>query len=228
MPTYEVTYWSIAARADLIRCMLHVAGAQYKNTFVTDEGWLDVKPNQRYGHLPKLTVHFDDGTRKTLWESTAIEAYLAEVLDLVPSQDPLSRAECAAHRASLKELRETIWSNIGLMSTLPLEARITAHQTYRDTIIGDALVFHEGVIRRPYYFGERISWADLALYLIVVLVKEIYGTESPATAVRFPKIMKLVETCEAGSPGHYLKAYRTFEGSPKLFWSETECKYLAG
>ncbi|KZV79234.1 hypothetical protein EXIGLDRAFT_782628 [Exidia glandulosa HHB12029] len=80
-------YFPTAGRSDLHRMMIevgHVRGSEaYKNVFVDMSTWSEVKKTTTFGMLPKLVVVEDDGSRKELFETSAIDAYLAESLGLM-------------------------------------------------------------------------------------------------------------------------------------------------
>ncbi len=90
---------------------------------------------------------------QTLWESAAIEGYLAEVLGLFPEpSNAFDRAECMAHRASLLELSDLVSDTV----KLPVEDRGAAHAKHLSETIPRTLEYHEAVVVGPFYFGEKV------------------------------------------------------------------------
>ena len=53
MSKYELLYFKVRARAEAIRILLALAGAEWENTFPED--WPTLKPTTTYGQLPILT-----------------------------------------------------------------------------------------------------------------------------------------------------------------------------
>jgi glutathione S-transferase len=91
-----------------------------------------------------------------LWESTAIDTYLAETFGLVPSS-PFERAEVMSIIYSLYEMRDKISATAALPSA---EERAKAHHNYVTDLIPNHLKLHEAIIEKsggPYYQGNKVS-----------------------------------------------------------------------
>jgi len=224
MTTYEVVYFSFWGRADVVRMMLDVAGAPYENKLLAfDQEWFMMKDQQRFGHLPKLVIHNEDGTTNEIWESVAIENYLAEVLGYYPDgADLLVKADLQSIRAALLELRDTVRQTM----ILPKELRADEHKRHIAETIPTYLKYHERLIKGPYYYGDKITLVDLTLYHIYLRYVEMYGDENPVTEAAFPKVYNLIKTAEAGKPGDFARNRRHFTEPMEVCWNHTEFKFL--
>jgi len=76
--SYEVTYFNVRALGDLPRLLLDISGAKWNDSFVDDEvshlhilkpttkpciqSFITLKPFQRFGKVPRLTIKAEDGT----------------------------------------------------------------------------------------------------------------------------------------------------------------------
>ncbi|KZV81125.1 hypothetical protein EXIGLDRAFT_755777 [Exidia glandulosa HHB12029] len=222
-PSYEVHYFPSPGRADLQRMMLDVTGAQYKNVFLYYmTTWPEVKETMPFGMVPKLVVLESDGSRKVrhyeLVECVAIETYLAEVLDLVPGTGTaFDRAEALSVLSSLSELEDKLRPSLWLPT---LEARKTGHTTYCTETVPKYLKYHERFVSGDWYFGDKMTVADLKLYQLYLWYEDMYATvgQNPfkVLAADFPKLNKIVTALDKGKAGTYARSRREFGA---LIWS---------
>ncbi|KZV88603.1 hypothetical protein EXIGLDRAFT_722573 [Exidia glandulosa HHB12029] len=224
MSTYELFYFPSPGLADLQRMMLDVSGASYTNTFVDFSKWPEVKPTMAFGVVPKLTIHEADGTRKELFESAAIDAYLAEVLDFFPgsSNSPFDRAEALSVRSALCELEEKIRPSLWLPD---LDARKAGHATYLAETVPKFLKYQECFVRGDWYFGDKMTIADLKLYQLYVWYDTMYTDQNPfkVHVSEYPKLNKIIAALDKGKAGDYVRNRRDFG---KLPWVAEEWKFV--
>ncbi|EJD44001.1 hypothetical protein AURDEDRAFT_167052 [Auricularia subglabra TFB-10046 SS5] len=223
---YEFTYFRLHGLGDLSRLLMDVAEVPYKNKFVDfDDSWTAVKESMTFGKVPRLTVLGSDGTKQELFESSAIEAYLAEALSFVPASDLFSRAECFSVAASIKDLDDKVHAT-SFLSTV--EERRAAHEKNVAELIPSFLRYHERFLAArggPYFFGSKVTIADLRLYVVYLKFDEIYGATNPFTAqkAQFPRLARLIETLDSGRAGDYARKRRSVGGSFR--WLEDELKW---
>ena len=60
MPSYEITYFDAAGRAEPIRVMLHAAGVEFTDIRFKGPEWPVIKPTTPLGAVPTLKI--DDVT----------------------------------------------------------------------------------------------------------------------------------------------------------------------
>ena len=89
---------------------------------------------------------------QTLWESIAIELYLADALGFLPT-DKFARAETISHVASLHDLLET--SIITPHYNPSLEAR---KEQYEKNLVDipARLKYHEALVGVPFHSGDQV------------------------------------------------------------------------
>ncbi|KZV87508.1 glutathione s-transferase variant 2 [Exidia glandulosa HHB12029] len=209
--TYELLYWQIPGLADITRLILEAVGASYTNKFVTRETFKEIKEEQRFGHIPKLTVKAPDGSVVHIWESKAIHNYLADIFDLLPEgahTSAVKRAECFSNVFSLYEYMDRL-SMIRVMPTLELRKEV------RELAMSDklpkALQYHEKLVAQsggPYYYGKKMTLPDLILYALNVRFNIYIGEAVLINEAVTPHLHKLVQTLDAGRAGEYVRDRR--------------------
>ncbi|KZV92921.1 hypothetical protein EXIGLDRAFT_768538, partial [Exidia glandulosa HHB12029] len=90
------------------------------------------------------------------------------------------------------------------------EVRKTAHEKALVESVPAYLRYQERFVRGTYYFGDKVTYADLKLYQIASKLEEMYGPSSPlkTRAADFPKLTKIVESLAAGKAGDYTRNRR--------------------
>lgn len=83
----------------------------------------------------------------------AIDAYLAEIFDLMPGPTPFDRAEALSVLSALYDLQNRI---IPAYFFLTLDERRTAHEKHTAEMIPMYLKYHERFVRGEYYFGDKV------------------------------------------------------------------------
>ncbi|EJD43986.1 hypothetical protein AURDEDRAFT_114492 [Auricularia subglabra TFB-10046 SS5] len=220
---YEVTYFRVPALGDMPRMILDVAGASYENTFLDFQvNWPAVKEDMVFGRVPRLTIHNADGSKKELFESFVIEAYLAETLSLVPGTDAFSRAECLSVSSSIRDMDDKVSAARDLPT---VEERRERHKKNVAEIIPSYIRYYERfVVARggPYFFGNKLTVADLKLYSIYLKFDAMYGSNNPIKSGQYPKLANLIETLDAGRAGDYARNRRL---GGNMVWVEDEQKW---
>jgi hypothetical protein len=143
--------------------------------FPNSQEWSAAKADQKFGVLPRLTVKSADGSVKVsswtpyyshgdltiyiviqhLWESVAIEAYLAETFGLLPVA-AFERAESMSIVYSLNEMKDKVSNTVNLPTP---EERGKVHLTHINETIPNHLKWHEAIIERGgglYYNGNKV------------------------------------------------------------------------
>ncbi|KAH7096604.1 hypothetical protein BKA62DRAFT_719153 [Auriculariales sp. MPI-PUGE-AT-0066] len=238
---YELVYYRFFSAGDVARLVLDYAGANYKNVFVNRESMDAIKADQRFGKVPRLTIKAADGSEKHLWESRAIQEYIADVFNLFPSSDPFDRADSIAFVCSLYEIFD-MFQAIWLYPSL--DARRMFWTRLKNERVLQTLRHHEKHLAinsasGMFYHGTRyttctsvvvgmrahfpqIHLPDLVLYALWLRLETMFGQGSIVNEVNTPQISKLVQACDAGKPGEWAKERRDF-GAAK--WNMEEIKW---
>ncbi|KAJ7598395.1 hypothetical protein C8J56DRAFT_913931 [Mycena floridula] len=207
--TYELLYFPSWARSDIMRMVLEFTDVKYDYSVVGPENWGAIRNEQKYKHLPRLTVKKADGTSVHLWESLAIELYLGEKHGLL-SSDLLERANSIGIVLSLRDLQDKIPGDTVLQD---IALRAAKHKNSITETIPNALKLHEAILEKSrgiYYEGDKVTLPDLALLAIYLRFRDIYAERNPINATNFPKIAQLVEALLAGKLSEYERERRDF------------------
>ncbi|KAJ7595176.1 hypothetical protein C8J56DRAFT_1042276 [Mycena floridula] len=202
--TYELLYFPLYHRVDASLMALEITDTQYKMDTVVEGTWPLIKAEQQFGHVPRLTVTYADGTSKMIWESLAIELYLGEKLGLLPI-DCIEKAQSISIITSLHFLRDTV----SLTDRLPPEIRAAMHDKHISDTIPNCLKWHEALLEKSsgtHYAGNSIMLPDLILATLYLRYRDMYGDRNPVT--KFPKTMKAVETILSGTVADYVNQRR--------------------
>ncbi|KZV79232.1 hypothetical protein EXIGLDRAFT_707417 [Exidia glandulosa HHB12029] len=199
-------------------------GASYKNVFIDYADWPTVKDTKSFGKVPNLViVDESDGSRKELFEVGAIDAYLAETFDLMPGPTPFDRAEALSVLSALYDLQNKI---IPAYFFPTLHERKTAHEKHIAETIPTYLKYHERFVRgETYYFGDKMTVADLKLYQMYLWFEDIYLEKNPLRthAAAFPKLTRIIDSLAKGKAGDYARNRRDFG---RYKWSLEEWKWI--
>ncbi|KAI0929354.1 hypothetical protein AcW1_009879 [Taiwanofungus camphoratus] len=212
--SYEILYWPIHGRADVMRMLLEAAGKPYKNKLVNPAEWPALKKQQRYGHVPALVVKYTDGTSKTLWEEVAIDTYLSETLGFFPVQGhsedaSFLKAECLGIYTSWLELSDKFAAAMGLPT---LEERQDKIAKMRNDFAKVHVGHHEKLVaerKGPFYFGDKPTLPDFIAVSNYLRMEELFGDGYALEA--FPHLVKLKDAV-VSIPGvkEYMEKRRDF------------------
>lgn len=75
-PAYELIYFALRGRGEMIRLLFHATKIQFKDTQIDPSNWGSMKPTMPLGQLPVL-VETVDGVKHEIPQSLAIMRHLA-------------------------------------------------------------------------------------------------------------------------------------------------------
>ncbi|KAH7090062.1 hypothetical protein BKA62DRAFT_776720 [Auriculariales sp. MPI-PUGE-AT-0066] len=205
--TYEILYWPAwRAYADVARLILELGCADYTNDFIIFAESYKIKPFQRFGKTPRLTIKEEDGSVKYIWESRAINEYLAAKLGFLPHGDEYARADVMSYVHSLNELAEAM-NFIGIIPNL--DDRRSYWTKLHDATIPDALEYHERAVAGPFYGGTSLTLPDIVLYALVQRMRSMFSDADGwfFNASKTPKLAALVESCDKGTMGGVVRGW---------------------
>ncbi|KZV88604.1 hypothetical protein EXIGLDRAFT_751626 [Exidia glandulosa HHB12029] len=219
MVSYEFHYFEAASRGDLPRMLLEVGGASYQNVFVDYAQWPELKKTTAFGLIPKLVIVESGGARKELFETSAINLYLADIFGLLPGDGPFERAETQSVLSSFYDLEGKLFDQTFFLPTLG--QRKTAHEKMIVETIPAFLKYQERFVRGQYYFGDKLTVADLKLYSTYLWYRDMHGARNPfeTHAAELPKLNRIIAILAKGKAGDYAQYRRDFG---RFFWVAEE------
>ncbi|KAG0251407.1 hypothetical protein BG011_007625 [Mortierella polycephala] len=161
--TYVVKYMNLMGRAGLIRVILHLCGANYKNEFVTLDQIAANRADYPFGHVPVLIETRADGTTFELAEAIAIEQYLADKFGLLGSNPQ----EAALYRSVALNIYLELFTHC-FSTILPIQEAIKDPKSAFNTqVLPQFIATHERWLNKNgnngHYFGDRLTLPDLVL-----------------------------------------------------------------
>lgn len=147
------------SRGEECRLALHVAGIDFEDVRIKREEWPAIKPTMPYGSLPVLEIP----GHPPLAQSSAILVLIGRRHGLHPTDD----FEAARHEGLMQHVED-------LRATLSATLRMddAEKKAARESLVTDYLPQWAGFAERnigpgPFVAGDRISVADLKLYMVV-------------------------------------------------------------
>ncbi len=190
-PRIELTYFDIAAsRGEECRLALHVAGVAFEDHRLKRDEWGALKPTTPYGSLPVLEVE----GKGVLAQSNAILGYIGRTWGLMPT-DPFEAARHDAVMSAVEELRAK------LDPSMRTNDEAEKKRMREELVAGwmQAWGRHmEAQIAGPFVGGERISVADLKLFVVLNwFAKGVLDHVPRDVFSGFPKLVRLFESVKS-------------------------------
>jgi len=195
MPSYEVLYFDGAGRAEIIRIMLSIAKADWKDTRIQGKDWPRVKPTTPLESLPVLKI---DGVSHV--QSVALARYAGRLAGWYPD-DPLEALVVDETMESLNEIMSK-----APKSNDPGELK-KLREEYQETTLTKYAGFFEAAIQKNggVGFSKKPSIADIAMKSVVTGVSTGDWTHiDPTFFDTYPGIMATVKMVEDNED---IKAY---------------------
>lgn len=196
MPTYKLSYFSVEAKAELIRFIFAQAEQHYEDIRIPNEDWAAMKPTTPFGQMPILDVD-----REILAGGGPIARYLAEKHGLAGSND-IENTKIAG----IKDVQDEV--TMKLVKAFFAKEKEAANKEMVEDFIPKYLGLMEKTIKgnpvcQDWLFGSKLTYVDLHLYLIVDCMKlfkennlldDYPEVEKVTTAVgNLPNIAKWIE-----------------------------------
>ncbi|KAF9929368.1 hypothetical protein FBU30_001634 [Linnemannia zychae] len=194
--TFQLLYFPIHGRGELIRNLLAFSGARWEELAVD---WPAQKPKTPFQVAPIVYEHTTSGTILELAESNAIERYLARKFNLFGSN---------IWEENL--VNQYYHSTEGLIQAFALRvvgatpnARVDEANRFYTEVLTKFVEIHEVHLKENgdngHYVGDRVTLADLkvaqTLDRILLLVPK--GVQVPLSAELTPSLWKVKETVES-------------------------------
>ena len=161
--TYVVKYMNLMGRAGVIRAILHLAGAQYTNEFVTMDEVAADRAAYPFGHVPVLIEHCADGTKFELGESIVIEHYLAEKFGLLGS----TPQQAALYKSVAYNISQELYPHCFGIAIPFQQALQDPKSEFNTKTFPQFVACHERWLNKNggngHYFGDQLTYPDLVL-----------------------------------------------------------------
>ncbi|KAI8873802.1 hypothetical protein GQ42DRAFT_11899 [Ramicandelaber brevisporus] len=190
--TYEVTYFALVGRIEILRALAALGDLPLSIVDVQFHEWGALKPATPAGQLPVLRIK-DAATGEVqaeLTESAALERLLADRAGFNGATD-VEAAKIAAFRAQYDKPFDALF---GFIFAKPDDKEAAADKF--KTSIAQVLAFHEALLAKNggngHYAGDKVNIADLTATLLykLALVHGFADSVSEAVAPLFNKVVK--------------------------------------
>ncbi|VBB26289.1 unnamed protein product [Acanthocheilonema viteae] len=165
--SFKLTYFNGRGRAEVTRLLFAQANVSYEDIRISKAEWPALKPKTPYGHVPILNV-----SGKILAESHAIERYLARKFDLLGTNE----WEAAKIDEIICNL-EDVWVK---MQPWLHEEKGTKKSEMFETLVKETITpfmqrYEQFLLNShsPYFVGNKMSLADLAVFHILYYFQEM-------------------------------------------------------
>jgi len=156
-----LTYFAnSSSRGEECRIALHVAGIDFVDNRIQFPTWSDLKPSTPFGSLPLLEIE----GKPVLAQSNAILSFIGRQHDLLP-KDSFEVARHEAVMAFCEEARHHITPILRIKDEAEkLAKRAELANFYVPTWAG---FVEKQIGAGPFFGGDKLSVADIKLYMIV-------------------------------------------------------------
>jgi len=192
MPSYKLTYFDVRGRAESIRMLFAMAGAEYENCVVGQADWPEMKKKVPLGALPILEV---DG--KLLLQSRGIASYLAREFGFYGANSWET-----AKVDEVNGLVEDLWLPLVeiMYSSMDKEKKEEQTKAYYEEKFPKFMGFLEETLAKNnngegFFVGDKISLADLNYH---TSIETIEATPFPNKGLeKYPKLAALKDRISA-------------------------------
>lgn len=164
-PERELLYFNIRGRAEQIRLLLEYTRTPYKDTSLTRDQWMSLKPTLPLGQLPLLIERSGAG-EVTIPQSVAIVRHLARTLD-VYGTDERQRTMCDVIADTINDAR-TAFNRVAYYPHFLKDKEATA-QYFRETLppvlpILSTLRAQSTSPEAGFFIGQTPTFADIMAF----------------------------------------------------------------
>lgn len=162
-PNVTLSYFDFAGgRGEACRLALHLAGVEFHDDRIKGADWPEKKGSTPYGGLPVLTIR----GKGELAQSNAILGFIGAGHDLLPA-DNLEAAQHLAILSSVEEFVTRLFAGVDPDEDAKKQRREEFAAGYMKAWSNNI----SALIRGPFVGGDKISVADLKLYVSMNMLK---------------------------------------------------------
>lgn len=185
MTKLRLTYFDAASsRGEECRLALFIAGVDFEDNRVQRADWALLKPTTPFGSLPVLELP----GKPAVSQSNAILGYIGRSHGLLPS-DAWEALRIESLMSAVEDLRHAIGRTFGISD--PEELRRRRAELVEGPIRTWAANM-EKQVTGPFASGERISVADLKLFVVIGWLKKgVLDHVPPDVLAPFPKLERV-------------------------------------
>ncbi|KAJ3048860.1 hypothetical protein HK097_010137 [Rhizophlyctis rosea] len=188
MSRYELVYFPMRGKAETSRLLLVAGGANWSNKTAQ---WPEEKDSMPFGQMPLLIEYNESGEEVIrLAQSHAIERYLARKFGLAGSNE----IEIAILDSIIESIRDLHDAFIYYARKAPEVEKAAHRETYLNTTLPNGLKYLARFLEKNgnnrYYVGNKLSYAELYLY---VLVEFATTFEGPEFIKPYPELQRVVD-----------------------------------
>ncbi|KAG0370316.1 hypothetical protein BC939DRAFT_449196 [Gamsiella multidivaricata] len=194
--TFQLLYFPLHGRGELIRDILAYSGAKWEELPVD---WPVQKPQTPFRVVPIVYEHTSSGTILELAESNAIERYLALKFNLLGSN---IWEEHLVNRYYYST--DVLYQGfVPRVAAAKPEVRAEEAKKFYEEVLSKWITIHEEHLRQNgdngHYVGHRVTLADLKTVSVInrILLLVPKGVEAPLSAELTPSLWKVKQNAES-------------------------------
>jgi len=164
MTSVTLSYFDFpVGRGEECRLALHVAGVEFHDDRISFDDWPTKKTSMPYGAVPVLNIE----GKPSLAQSNAILGLIGQRHDLLPDD----HFDAALHIAIMNFVEEL---SMRIGETIPLaeDKKEAARKTIIEGFLKEWASKIDEQIKGPYVGGDKISVADIKLFVLVSMFKQ--------------------------------------------------------
>jgi len=164
MTNITLSYFNFpVGRGEECRLALHLAGVEFNDDRISFDDWSSRKPTMPFGAVPVLKIE----GKPDLAQSNAILGLIGQQHDLLPED----KFEAALHIAILNYVEE-ISMRMGETIQMAEDQKEKARHELINGFLKEWASYIDEQIKGPYVNGDKISVADIKLFVLVSMFKQ--------------------------------------------------------
>jgi len=177
------------SRGEEVRLALHAGGVEFEDHRINRADWPELKKTTPFGQVPVLEIK----GQGALAQSNAILGLVGSQHDLLP-KNPFEAAHHIAILSAGEDLRCVINRTMRMKDD---EEKKQAREEIVSGYLKDWSDHIEGLIKGPFFGGDKFSVADIKLYVVMGWIKKGIIDHIPASSFdAYPKLSALYDAVQ--------------------------------